>query len=148
MKKLIMSITIVGIMLLTLTGCGTTKKAYTYNVETGDAIEVELTMNGGYDITSDIPFVISKDGKNLSQGSFITDAGYNQYISLVNNDSNSRIIESTTKNGLQYTFYTYNNTEWNYIIKIVNSNSGLLLGNNISEESARDCFERLVITKK
>ena len=142
-----MSLTIVGIMLLALTGC-TTTKSYTFKVETGDEIEVKLNTNDGYDITSDLPFSILKDEETLSQGTFITIDQYNQYISSVNNDSNSKIIESTTKNGLEYTFYSYNDSEWNYVIKVADSSTGLLIGNPISEESAKECFNRLTINKK
>ena len=107
----------IGILLLTVTGCNTTK-SYTYNVETGDSIKVKLNTSDGYDITSDLPFTISKDGKTLSQGTFITLDGYNQYLKLVNQDSNSKILNKGNKNGVEYLFYSYNNSEYNYIIKI------------------------------
>lgn len=147
MKKTLMTLAIIGIMLFTLTGCSTTK-SYTFDVETGDKIEVKLNTNDGYDITSNLPFSISKDEETLSQGTFITIDGYNQYVSSVNNDSNAKIIESSTKDGLEYTFYSYNDSEWNYIIKITDSNTGLLIGNPISEASAKECFDRLTISKK
>ena len=70
------------------------------------------------------------------------------YDKFDNNDSNAKIIESTTKNDLEYTFYSYNDSEWNYVIKISDSSTGLLIGNPISEESARECFNRLTINKK
>ena len=117
-------------------------------METGDEIEVKLNTNDGYDITSDLPFSVLKDEETLSQGTFITIDQYKQYISSVNNDSNAKIIESTTKNDLEYTFYSYNDSEWNYVIKISDSSTGLLIGNPISEESARECFNRLTINKK
>lgn len=147
MKKTLMTLAIIGIMLFTLTGCSTTK-SYTFDVETDDKIEVKLNTNDGYDITSNLPFSISKDEETLSQGTFITIDGYNQYVSSVNNDSNAKIIESSTKDGLEYTFYSYNDSEWNYIIKITDSNTGLLIGNPISEASAKECFDRLTISKK
>lgn len=132
---------------LLMTGC-TTSKSYTYSVDTGDKIEIKLTTTGGYDISKNLPFAISKDEKTLSQGTFLTIDGYNQYISIVNSDNNAQIIESSTKNGLEYTFYSYNDSEYNYVIKVIGSNTGLLIGNNVSEDSARKCFDRLTITKK
>lgn len=147
MRKFLASLIIFGGILFVLTGC-TTSKSYTFDVETGDKIEVKLNTTDGYDITSDLPFSIINDGKTLSQGTFITLDNYNQYISVVSSDSGAKIIDSATKNGLQYTFYSYNNSEWNYVIKVVGSNTGLLLGNPISEESARTCFDRLTISKK
>lgn len=147
MKKKLMSVIFMGAMLFMITGC-TITKSYTFKVETGDNIKIKLNTNDDYDISSDLPFVISKDGKTLSQGIFITIDVYNQYIASVTNDSNAKIIETKNKNGLDYTFYSYNNREFNYIIKIEDSNTGLLLGNPISEKSAKECFEKLTITKK
>ena len=69
MKKVFMSLTIVGIMLLALTGC-TTTKSYTFKVETGDEIEVKLNTNDGYDITSDLPFSILNLLSQQTAGSF------------------------------------------------------------------------------
>ena len=147
MKKLFAIIISIITCMIFATGC-TTTKAYTFNVETGDSVKVSLTTNDDYDITSDLPFKISKGDDTLSQGQFITLDGYNQYIDAVNNDTNSKIIETNTKDGLEYTFYSYNDSEYNYIIKISDSNTGLMLANNVSEESAKECFSRLTITKE
>lgn len=147
MKKFLMSIVLCCAVLLMVTGC-TTTKSYTFSVETGDKIEVKLDTTDGYNITSDLPFTISKDKEELSQGTFITMDGYDQYISAVQDNSDAKIIESKTKDGIEYTFYSFKDSEFNYIIKISDSNTGLLIGNPISEESARDCFNRLTFTKK
>ena len=85
-KKVFMSLAIIGVMLLTLTGC-TKSKSYTFTVETGDKVKVQLNTTDGYDLSSDLPFTISKNGNTLSQGTFITTDGYNQYIDVVNSDS-------------------------------------------------------------
>lgn len=147
MKRILISAFFLCAIVLMVTGCSTTK-SYTFKVETGDKIEIKLNTNDNYDITSELPFAISKNDEVLSQGTFITIDSYNQYISAINKGNNTKIIESKTKNGLEYTFYSYNNSEYNYVIKIVGSNTGLLIGNPISEESAKECFDRLTITKK
>lgn len=144
-KKVFMSLAIVGVMLLTLTGC-TKSRSYTFIVETGDKVKVQLNTTDGYDLSSDLPFTISKDGNTLSQGTFITTDGYNQYIDVVNSDSNARILDSGTKDGISYTFYSYNDSEFNYVIKIDGSNTGILLGNSNSQEEAKKCFELLTFT--
>lgn len=145
MKKVFMSLAIIGVMLLTLTGC-TKSKSYTFTVETGDKIKIQLNTTDGYDLSSDLPFKISKDGNTLSQGTFITIDGYNQYIEAVNSDSNAKILESKTKDEISYTFYSYNNSEFNYVIKVNDSNTGILLGNPNSQEEAEKCFEQLTFT--
>lgn len=141
MKKIYL-ILVLFIGVFIISGC-TTKKGVTYTVETGDKVKVMLKTNDGYDITATIPFTISENGETRCQGTFITVDGYQQYLNAVNNDSLSKIIKNDTKDNLSYTFYNYNNSEWNYIIKINNSKTGIILGNNISEDTAKECFERI-----
>lgn len=143
LKKL--SILVSGmILLLSLTGCNTSK-AYTYNVETGDSVKISLDTSDQYDITSNLPFVISHDEETLSQGVFMTAENYGQYVEVVNADETATLLDSGSKDGNQYIFWSYNGAEYNYAILIGDSNTGVLLGNNVSEESARECFERLKI---
>ena len=145
MKKILGTLVLVGIVLATVTGC-TTTKSYTYGVETGDSIKIELNTSDGYDITSNLPFTISKEDKILSQGTFITLDAYNQYLAAVNGDLNSKILDSGSKGGITYTFYSYNNSEFNYIIKIDGSKTGILLGNQNSQIEAQECFNRLTFS--
>lgn len=142
MKKILGTLVLVGAVLATVTGC-TTTKSYTYDVTTGDSIKVELNTSDGHDITSTLPFTISKDEKTLSQGTFITIDGYNQYLNAVNGDAKAKIIDSGSKDGITYTFYSYNDSEFNYIIKIDGSKTGILLGNPNSQAEAQECFDRL-----
>lgn len=140
MKKIIMSISLIGIMLLSLTGC-TKTMSYTYKVETGDNVKITLKTNDGYSFTSDLPFVISKDGSKLSQGTFINSSYYDQYVDSATNTG--KIIDKGSNDDIEYVFYSYNDTEYNYIIKIKNSNTSLLLGNPNSQEEAEKCFKLL-----
>lgn len=140
MKKFVMGIAMVGVMLLTLTGC-TTSKSYTFNVENGDAIKVTLNTTDGYNITSDIPFKILKDENTLSQGIFIKGSYYDQYVEAATAQGN--IIKKESNDNIEYVFYSYENLEYNYIIKIKNSDTALLLANPNSQEEAEKCFELL-----
>jgi len=144
MKKISL-ILILILSIFILSGCST-RKAFTYNVETGDRVKVDLNTSGGYDITSKLPFEIKYNDETQCQGTFITLDGYQQYLNVVNNDGSSKIIESNSIDNISYTFYNYNDTEWNYIIKINNSNTGVLLGSNVSINSAKNCFERLSLS--
>lgn len=147
MKKILYSVVIGLFVLLTITGC-TTSKSFTWNVSTGDKIKVMIDTSDGYNITSELPFTITKDDKTLSQGTFVTIDGYNQYMTAVKEDSNVKIIDSGTKNGITYTFYSFNNSEFNYLIKIDDSNTGMLLGNPNSKDEAVEVFNRLTISKE
>lgn len=147
MKKILYSLVFAAAILLTITGCSTSK-SFTWNVTTGDKIKIKIDTNGGYDITSALPFAISKDGETLSQGTFITIDGYNQYINAIKSDSTANVIDSGTKNGITYTFYSVNNSEFNYLIKIDGANTGILLGNPNSRSEAEDVFNKLTISKE
>lgn len=140
MKKIFKSILLVGIMMLALTGC-TTNKSYTYTVETGDKVKITLNTTDGYDLSSDLPFAISKDGNTLSQGAFIQESYYEQYVNAAN--TQGQIIDRGSNDNIEYVFYSYNNSEYNYVIKIKDSNTALLLGNPNSQEEAKKCFELL-----
>lgn len=140
MKKIFMGILMAGIMIVSLTGC-TTNKSYTYTVETGDKVKITLNTTDGYDLSSDLPFTISKDGNNLSQGTFIQGSDYEQYVNAAK--TQGQIIDKGSNDNIEYVFYSYNNSEYNYVIKIKNSNTALLLGNPNSEEEAKKCFELL-----
>lgn len=146
MKRIVLLLS--GMCLLAALTGRTSFKAYTYNVSTGDQIELRLDTSDKYDISSDVPFIISRDGETLSQGSFITLEGYEQFVQVVMSDSDAEVIEQKTRNGLEYIFYVYNESEYNYAVKIVGSNTALLIANNVSQASAEDCFNRLTIRKK
>ena len=59
MKRKIRYIGLILAVLFMITGC-TTAQAYTFDVETGDMIRVELNTTGGYDLSSEVPFTISR----------------------------------------------------------------------------------------
>lgn len=139
MKKILSLLVLVMVMVLTLTGC-TTSKSFAWDVNTGDKIKIKVDTSGGYDITSDLPFTISKDDETLSQGTFITIDGYNQYMNAVETDSTAKVIDSGSKDGITYTFYSVNDSEFNYIIKIDGSKTGILLGNPNSQAEAEEVF--------
>lgn len=147
MKKI--KITILSILLLVVvTACGcTTWKSFTYNVKTGDKIKVQLKTGNGYNISSDVPFKISKNGEVLSKGSFIKLEYYDQYVDAALGEAGAIEIERSSKDNISYVFYS-NNGSYEYIIKVNNSNTGLVIENSISESSAREVFDRITISKE
>lgn len=147
MKKILSLLVLVMVMVLTLTGC-TTSKSFAWDVNTGDKIKIKVDTSGGYDITSDLPFTISKDDETLSQGTFITIDGYNQYMNAVETDSTAKVIDSGSKDGITYTFYSVNDSEFNYIIKIDGSKTGILLGNPNSQAEAEEVFSRMTFSQE
>lgn len=145
MKKIFMSVIIAVSALFCLTGCAEseTHKAYTFDVETGDKIQVKLDTSEGYDLSSEVPFEISLKSEVLSQGMFIEASQYEQYVAAVTEDANAALIDSETTDSYEYIFWSYNDREYDIAVLIKDSNTGILLGNTVSEESAKECFERL-----
>ena len=148
MRKVLAIVLSAVLLSCLLTACSNTKssKAYTFTVDNGDKIKVALNTEDDYDLSSEVPFTISCDGKTLSQGSFIQAEAYQQYVSVVNTDENAKLIDSGTKGGNEYIFWSYNDSEFNYAVLIKGSNTGVVIGNPISEESAKECFDRITIS--
>lgn len=149
MKKSISALLLLLCLIFTFSGCNgeaKTHKTYTFSVDTGDKVRIELDTTGGYDITSELPFEISQDGSTLSQGIFIEAEQYASYKEAVSADDSAKVIDEGTKDSNKYVFWSYNDSEFNIVILIGDSNTGILLGNAVSEESAKECFDRLTIS--
>lgn len=132
---------IILLICMILTGCESSKKIL-FKVQTGDNIEITLNTNDNYDISYKSPIEFSKDNNLIAYGIFITIDTYNEYIDSINSDI---IIEKTSNNNIEYIFYK-NDNEYNYIIKIKNSNTGLIITS--SKEEVTELFKRINITKK
>lgn len=151
MKKLVGLLMIIIISAGVVSGCrGETsfKKGYVYKVDTGDKISIMIDSSDKYNITSKVPFEISKDGKVLTTGAFIEASAYEDYVEVVEKDEKASMIQSGSSKGLEYIMWSYDDKEYNYAIKIEDSKTGIILGNTVSAESAEECFNRMEITVK
>lgn len=134
-------------MLTLLSGCSAgSSKAFTFSVDTGDSVKVSMDTTGSYDLSSDVPFVISHEGKTLTQGTFMPAESYAQFVEAIESDGNAVLLDSGTKDGNEYIFWSYNDSEFDYAILIDDSDTGIVLGNIVSQESAVECFNRLTIS--
>lgn len=146
MKKPTLCILALVCVLVMVTGCSFhSSMSYTFSIDNGDSIVVELDTADKYRITPDIPFTITQDGKTLSQGRFIHSDVYAEYTNLEGAE-NVQILDSGSKDGNQYIFWCFDGKEYNYAILVGESNTGILLGNLVSQESAKECFNRLTIS--
>lgn len=149
MKNKFLTTIVVIMAILGLAGCSSkfqTLFSYTYKVDTGDNVKIELDTSDGYSITSSVPFEISQNKEVLSVGTFIYGEYYDAYVKEVKANEDVKIITEASKNNIKYVFYNYNDKEYNYVILITDSKTGLLLENTTSEECAQEVFERLKIT--
>lgn len=147
MKRKLKLIAITGLMigLVGCTGKFTKTVSYTYSVATGDKVKVTLDVSDNYSMTSELPFEISKDGNLVTQGQFITKEDYDVFLATY---EESTVFETigTDKSGITYITWNYEDSEYNYAILINNSNTGVILGNTVSSESAKECFDKLTFT--
>lgn len=147
MKKAFAIVLTLAFILAALAGCsGSSYKAYTFTVETGDKVKLSLNTSDDYDLTAELPFAISCDGKTLSEGTFILAESFAQYRAAVESDEKAELLDSGKKDGIEFFFWCYDGKEFNYAIRIEGSQTGIILGNPVSEESARECFNRLTIS--
>lgn len=149
MKKFAV-ITLAVLLLLTcFAGCTVhTSMSYVFKIDNGDKISIKLDTTDGYFLTSDVPFDISMDDKVISTGTFVQGYAYDQYVDSVKNDDNAEVLDSGVKDGNKYFFWNYNDSEFNYVIYVGDSNTAVILGNPISEEAAREVFDLLTISVK
>lgn len=146
-KRISVCLLVMLLTLAVLTGCET-YMAYTFTIDNGDSIKVSLDTSDKYKISSDVPFEISQDGRVLTQGSFIRGEAYEEFVATIEADENSQIFDSGTKDGNKYTYWISGDLEFCYVILIADSNTGVVLVNNISPDSAMECFNRLTITSE
>lgn len=149
MKKTVLCFAVLVCMLAMFAGCTTSSSmTYLFSVDNGDSVKITLDTTDHYKMTSEVPFTISHDGETLSQGAFIQGEAYSEYINAVERDEKAYVLDSGTKDGNEYEFWKYNDSEYNYVIKVAGTNTGIVLGNNVSQESAQECFNRLTISAK
>ena len=144
MKKLKIVVMMMFVTLL-MTGCGSNDTSIVFDVETGDKIKVTLDESDNYQLIDDIPFVVSQDDEELSKGTFMNENGYNQYKELVENNEDVNILDEESNSNIEYIFFEYESytSEYNYIIMIKDSNTGIVLKNTVSQDSAEEVFSRL-----
>lgn len=80
MKKVVKlcALMLMAAMVSTLDACSTSsRKSYTFDVETGDKIKVELDSLSGLSLSQkDGRFTVSEDDEKLLEGMFIHEDGY------------------------------------------------------------------------
>ena len=119
----------------------------TYNVNTGDRVTV-YCANKDLDFRPELPFSILDKKVTIAQGNFITLEEYDAYVSGLNNATDDVTVYQleTPKENIIYSFYSYvegEKTEYNYIIKIKDSNTALVFGSTVSKEAAEKAFDAL-----
>ncbi len=143
MKKIFCLFIVIAIA-ATIAGC-TSSMSYTFNVGTGDKIVVKLDTSNGLSLSAKNPITVSRDETDVSHIIFIEGDMYDDYASLANIDENVNVLESGEKDGNSYVFWNYG-SEWNCVLFVNGSDTAVLIGNAISEDSARECLNSLTFS--
>lgn len=140
---LLLLVVIFGVM---ASGCG--KKVSTntiWAVNTGDKLSIEVSDESGFTLSKEVPFKLSKDGKEVSTGTFLEKAAYEQYIKSIKDDGVTKLLKEDKNEDIEYTFFSYGESEYSYLIYILNSQTAIKLENTTSAQSAQEAFEALTI---
>ena len=127
-----------------LCACSTyANKSYTFNVSTGEQIEVTLNVKEGYDLSQENgQFTVSdKDGNDILTGIF---------REVVDADPDATVLEDKSTGGITYLYYEYDGEtgmEHNFIVDIDGAKTGVLLASQASEEAASKAFSMLSFEK-
>ncbi|MEE1296111.1 MAG: hypothetical protein UHD09_04555 [Bifidobacterium sp.] len=136
-------------LVLALAGCSA-PDSHTFSPSTGDKVRVSLDTSDGYSMTNDDPFVISKDGKELSEGTFFYGDYYQYFVDEVKKEGKVKELDKGDYEGNDYVLWELDRDgtkEYDYAIKVKDCSSSVLLSNQVSEASAKEVFQRLKITK-
>lgn len=122
-------------------------QSYTFNVETGDAIKVELNTTDGHTLKQDNgQFSVEKDEKELVHGLFLTMDMYHNLYQATQGPF-VKILDSKEDGLIQYYLYEVmgqRGMERNYLISL--GNTGIALASLEDEATVRECFELLTFT--
>lgn len=144
MKKLSVALTaLIASLSIAAAGCNVSmSKSYTFHVETGDDVEVSLAMSDGLDLKQeDGEYTVTKDGKNVLSGVFITPEMRSSYIDAVKAEPTAQII-SDTDDCFSWKVDGQSGKEYNRIVLIKGSGTYALIGSLINDEGAEEISDK------
>lgn len=125
----------------------------TYQVDTGDSIVVTVDAKAGYTQDGENPFTISKDGEGIMAGAFMTLKDYESYAGdfTTQPPEGVTVLEQGEKDGNEYVFFQYEGetgTGYNYVLKVKDAKTAIMLGSEASHQEAESCFQALTFAKE
>lgn len=141
---------LVCLLALIVSACSArTSRSYTFQVENGDAIKVELDTTDGLSLTQENGrFKVCDGDEDILDGIFILEDTYKEYLQ-VKEQPGVTVIEDKEKDGNSYFLYEVEGTagiEDNHILFVKGSKTGVILGSLAGKEKAQEAFAKLTIT--
>lgn len=137
----------IGLMAcLILSACSfETSKSFTFSVETGDNIKVELRTSDGYDMDSNVPFTVTKDGEDVARGTFLYGSSYEEYRTAYESTEDATLLDEGEKDGNSYYAYSLPE-EIDYFVYVADSDTVVVIASINGDEAAADVFNALTFT--
>lgn len=150
MKKRMAAAVCMMTAVIGLTGCSTSV-SLTYNVDTGDTVEVTLdTTDNDFSLgEEDNVIMVTEDDDTILSGAFVYQDICDIYEEMIKADDTIEIIEEDSANGLTWLFYSVDGlsgVESNFIVWIDGSNTGVLLASLQDSDDAKKAFECLTFS--
>ena len=136
---------IIALTTMCFTGCGTPPSiSQTLTTNNDTLVEITLNPSKNYTITGTENFAIIKGGTTVAKGEMVDVNNFDTYRKTV---KETDILSSGTKDGNDYLVWKENNG-YNAAIKLRNTNTTILLTDEISEDSLREIMEIMEIQEK
>jgi len=148
MKKSLKLFTLIAILSITfiLTGCKS-YKTVKFDGINSEKINITLNTTDGYDISAELPFYVTKNAKKICQGEFITIDSYDQALIDLKSTSGVKIIDKGSRDEGDYIFYSYDDSSFEYILKLKKSNTTIHLTSNDKKDDITTCAKLLKFEK-
>lgn len=114
-----------------------------FNIDKKDKILVKLDTSSGYSFsTEESGFLVMKNSEIITTATFITSSSYNNNIARA--ESSGQLLQENSDKKLKFYKINDNGVKYIYYIETIDSSTtGIILSNNISQESATDVLNHL-----
>lgn len=140
MKKIICLLCVIIFSMFIIVGCNkTSSKSYTFNVSTGEKVEIQLDTSSGYNIKQNegVFYILNNKDEQVLEGKFLKQEGFDLYKKAISEPAEGlEVIENTDKN-LMWLYSEGDSSQINQVIKISNKTNIITTSNKNKEENKK-----------
>ncbi len=150
--KVGLCVMLAGIVFTSAAACGvTTYMSYAFTMENGDQVTVRLDTTDGHKISQGNGRVyILLEEETVLQCIFLDTELCTAYDEEIRANPDVTILAERSQDGNKYLFYTVEGaagTEHDFLVKISDTDTGMLIGSLSGEETALRAFKHLHLSK-
>ncbi len=150
MKKRTFLSLLLFVCTLMLSACNSSfTKSVTFSVDNGDKVKITVDAKAGYGVTMEVPLAVTKGDETILNASFAYADYYDSYYQAATGDPAAALLDEGTKDGNDYFYYTVDGqsgTEHNYVVKVKDSQTLVVIGSLAGEAEAQAAFEAMTIS--